>query len=264
MQEERSRRALRQQRATDGPTAPEPPLTRRALREAREAEQRATTPAAPAAPARRVRYRPGGSAPESESQGAPTILTVCTGNICRSPLAEVLLRAPLEPLGVRVRSAGTHALVGHGMPDEARQVARAYGADPEQTNAHRARLLTDAQIEDADLVLTMTAEQRDHAMRTLPRRADRVFPVLEFARLVRALGEEEIRRIADSAGANPKARLASVVEAISSRRGRAAAPGEEDVIDPYRQPFAVYEASAAQLLPALEEVERALTAALRR
>ena len=52
-----------------------------------------------------------------------TILTVCTGNICRSPLAEVLLRQRLEPLGVRVHSAGTSAVeamtetIGRGARD---------------------------------------------------------------------------------------------------------------------------------------------------
>src|SRR5690606_12746543 len=49
----------------------------------------------------------------------PNILTVCTGNICRSPLAEAVLASRLADLDLRVHSAGTQALVGHGMPPEA-------------------------------------------------------------------------------------------------------------------------------------------------
>ena len=49
-----------------------------------------------------------------------SVLTVCTGNICRSPLAELILAASLSDIpDVRVESAGTGALVGHGMPDPA-------------------------------------------------------------------------------------------------------------------------------------------------
>ena len=43
------------------------------------------------------------------------VLTVCTGNVCRSPLAEALLRERLAPLDIRVRSAGTRALIGSAM-----------------------------------------------------------------------------------------------------------------------------------------------------
>ena len=58
-----------------------------------------------------------------------SILTVCSGNICRSPLAEQLLRVGLTDLaGVTVSSAGTIALVGEGMPAEAQALSVRYGA----------------------------------------------------------------------------------------------------------------------------------------
>ena len=69
------------------------------------------------------------------------IVTICTGNICRSPLAEVLLRERLSGVGVVVRSAGTHALTGHGMSPEAQELAVRLGGDPSAAAAHRGRLL---------------------------------------------------------------------------------------------------------------------------
>src|SRR5690606_4076566 len=66
-----------------------------------------------------------------------TILTVCTGNICRSPMGEILLRANLADLGVRVHSAGTHALVDHEMTEQSQQLAVRLGATEADATAHR-------------------------------------------------------------------------------------------------------------------------------
>lgn len=46
-----------------------------------------------------------------------TILFVCTGNVCRSPLAELLLRQSINTPYIATLSAGTQALVGHQMPE---------------------------------------------------------------------------------------------------------------------------------------------------
>jgi protein-tyrosine-phosphatase len=80
---------------------------------------------------------------------------VCTGNICRSPMAEGLLRQmlpeSLTPV-VTVRSAGTHGLHGNRAEPFAVMAAAGYGAD---INGHRARILDPAMIRGADLVLAM-------------------------------------------------------------------------------------------------------------
>lgn len=197
----------------------------------------------------------------TEISAQATVLTVCTGNICRSPLAETLLRSSLDDLDLRVHSAGTHALVGQSMTIPAQQLAHDRGVNAGLAEAHRARLLTERLIDDADLVLTMTAEQRDYAVQMLPRRLHRVFPVREFARLAQGVTDAQLRRIASGAGADPRKRLAAVVESIAGGRGGKAAQNE-DVVDPYRQPAEVYEQSAAQLTPALAEVERVIRAVL--
>lgn len=201
------------------------------------------------------------AAPAEEASPRPTVLTVCTGNICRSPLAESLLRTRLAELDLRVHSAGTQALVGHGMTEPAQRVAAQRGAAAAVTAAHRARLLTEPLLDDADLILTMTAEQRDYAVQMLPRRLHRIFPVREFARLAQGVTDAQVRAIAEGAGPDPRRRLVAVVETVAERRG-GSAPKGEDVIDPYRRSDEVYEQSADQLVPALAEVERVIRAAL--
>ncbi|MDR6867265.1 protein-tyrosine phosphatase [Microbacterium resistens] len=191
----------------------------------------------------------------------PTILTVCTGNICRSPLAATLLATRLSDLDIRVASAGTQALVGHGMPEPAQRIALAAGADPVLVSDHEARLLTEQRL-GADLVLGMTAEHRTFAVHLAPSGLRRTFALREFARLARTLSDEELQRAAAAAGSDPRTRLTAVVTTVADRRGTAPATGDEDIVDPYRQPFSVYEESAAQLVPALDEVERVVRIAI--
>ena len=89
------------------------------------------------------------------------VLVVCTGNTCRSPLGEVLLRAHLatEPTldGVTVASAGTNAWSGPPASEGSYLVALERGLD---LSAHRATALTIDMVRQADLILTMG---RSHA-----------------------------------------------------------------------------------------------------
>ena len=84
-----------------------------------------------------------------------TITFVCTGNTCRSPMAEVIARNMLldkEITSVTVRSAGILAGEGQGASAGARWAASEGGLD---LDGHRATLLTDAMVGDSDLILTM-------------------------------------------------------------------------------------------------------------
>jgi protein-tyrosine-phosphatase len=88
------------------------------------------------------------------------IALVCTGNTCRSPLAEALLRQALVARGVtdvEVSSAGTGAWEGAPASEGAYLVALELGLD---LSEHRARLLTADVIAESDLILTMARHHR--------------------------------------------------------------------------------------------------------
>ncbi|MBT2485012.1 low molecular weight phosphatase family protein [Microbacterium sp. ISL-108] len=228
-----------------------------------EAPSPTSTPPAPAAQGAPLSGFLGGPAPVAASSAALTILTVCTGNICRSPLAEVLLRTRLESLGVRVHSAGTHALVGHGMPEPALELAAQAGAAAEISSAHQARYLVEPLLVDADLVLAMAREHRSHVVKMMPNRLRRTFTVREFARLASSVSTDEAKAVADAAGESPKERFAAVLQTVIDQRGLSRASGDEDdVVDPYRRSRETYARSAAELVPALDEVERIVRATI--
>ena len=86
------------------------------------------------------------------------ILVVCVGNICRSPMAEALLKSALRGQdGITVESAGLGALVGYPADDYALELMQEMG---EEVSAHRARQIHPDMVREADLVLVMEARQK--------------------------------------------------------------------------------------------------------
>lgn len=98
------------------------------------------------------------------------ILCVCTGNICRSPLAKGLVMREAPELNVD--SAGIGAVVGGRMPQEAAAIAEREGLPLE---AHQGKQLTSALAEAADVILVMEAGQRDWTVARFPQVRGRVF-----------------------------------------------------------------------------------------
>ena len=89
------------------------------------------------------------------------ILFVCSGNTCRSPMAEAIARRVAAERGiadVEVTSAGTGAWDGSGASEGALLVGLERSLD---LNAHRARLLTPELVQQADLVLVMSPSHAD-------------------------------------------------------------------------------------------------------
>jgi len=91
------------------------------------------------------------------------VLMVCLGNICRSPMAEFILRdaAANAGLTIEVESAGVSAEVGRPATREARQVLAELGVSGE---GHVARMLTERMLVEADLVLVATESLRRRVM----------------------------------------------------------------------------------------------------
>ncbi|RZU49940.1 protein-tyrosine phosphatase [Krasilnikovia cinnamomea] len=182
-----------------------------------------------------------------------TVLHVCMGNICRSPMAERLLARSVrdrvavpadvpavaggrsiadDPAARLVRSvsAGTGGWhEGEGMnPPAARQVRARGGVD----TGFAARKLRGEHLDEADLVLTATADQVDYVVALRPDVADRTFVLGEFGRLLAGLDPAAL----PPAAAEPDAvyaRGVAIVEAAHARRGgRAPLPGD-DLDDPW-------------------------------
>src|SRR5690554_3706756 len=98
------------------------------------------------------------------------ILYVCTGNICRSPTAERLTTAYAAEQGrgdLSAHSAGTRAMVGHGMESTAALVLQQLGGDPD---GFAARRITPQIAEDSDMIITMSEKHRANVIQLAPRR----------------------------------------------------------------------------------------------
>ncbi|HET6908641.1 MAG TPA: low molecular weight phosphotyrosine protein phosphatase [Mycobacteriales bacterium] len=186
------------------------------------------------------------------------ILCVCTGNICRSPTAERLLRQELaQRLGAAaatfdVASAGTAALVGEPIQQHAAALLGRAGAD---TSDFAARLLTEQQLDQADLVLAATRRHRAECATLLPAVVPRLFTLREFARLAKAARPE----LVGIESVDERAR--KLVVAAVGQRGvvRAPRPSEDDVRDPYGGPASGYLEPFAATAAACADVAAALS-----
>ncbi|HPE13765.1 MAG TPA: low molecular weight phosphatase family protein [Actinomycetota bacterium] len=195
-----------------------------------------------------------------------TLLTVCTGNICRSPIAAMLLESQLSTEGLTVASAGTHPQEGAMMPRPAQAVAHRLGISSATYKRHRARMLRTADVDAAALILAMSRDHRRFIADIRPSARSKTFTIREFARLTRDLSEQDLRVLSrNTKEADLAERLSELAGLVASQRGKAhppKAPGDDDIVDPYRKSRFVYRRSGTQLEDAARQTSLAIRTVL--
>ena len=158
------------------------------------------------------------------------VLYVCTANIARSAYAEVITAGGgFEDL--EVSSAGTHGWVDHPMYEHMADQLSRRGVDP---TGFRSRRLTPGMVDEADLVLTMSAAHRSFVLQERPGAVSRTFTLGQLAGALDTVSRD----------------LRGLEAVGAARRLSATASPADDVEDPYgRGPAAA--ATAADRLDAL-------------
>jgi len=180
------------------------------------------------------------------------LLVVCTANIARSPLADAMLSASLEPHGVEVLSAGTQAIEGYPAAELTQKMAAQRGLD---LSEHRSQVVTASLVSDASLVVTMSQRHRDRCAPLSAGAGSHVFTLRELVRLLRAAD-------LDDPPAQVTDRIPWMVDrAHRARPSASPASAPEDVHDPIRDPEPAWVQMAGMLDQLCGELVEALDVA---
>ncbi len=169
------------------------------------------------------------------------ILVICTGNICRSPFIEHVLRDGLDrvwgPGQVVVSSAGTHGLTGEPMTAES---AAQLGVLKPSAEDFRARRLSVTDLCDADVIITATRAHRSAAVRMVPTALRRTVTLAEVALAAGAVPT------ATAVCPDISAWLRAVSAAVVAHRPALVdtAPADLDLEDPYGHEVVAYQEMA--------------------
>lgn len=174
-------------------------------------------------------------------------LTVCTGNICRSPVAERLLQAALGD-SVTVASAGVRGMVGDPLHPEMVALLERSGIP---ADGFAARQVSSADVRSADLVLALTREHRAQLVQQTPAALRRSFTLLEFARIVASPDLPPV------AAGDVGVRLRDLVPLAARYRSLAGRAETQDVPDPYGRDRAAYELAYGLISDAVDAIARA-------
>ncbi|MEX1907595.1 hypothetical protein L6241_04700 [Janibacter sp. Y6] len=156
--------------------------------------------------------------------------TVCTGNICRSPYAHLLLAQGLKsvrPGAFEVSSTGVGALVDHSVESGSARHLDAKGITHTDI---RARQISEGDLDWIDLMLPMTVEHRKAVLSYAPRLLKRAYTIKEIARLIDSAEQPQPWTGRLAGLETPEERWAAIPTHLARERGRArVAEGVDDV-----------------------------------
>ncbi|MFT8357431.1 MAG: low molecular weight phosphatase family protein [Bifidobacterium aquikefiri] len=164
------------------------------------------------------------------------IMFVCTGNICRSPIGELLMRHYLAGTSVVVDSAGTHGLTNHAIDPFSRELMDEVGIESRE---FRSRRLTADMARSADLILCFEKEQLADIKTLAPTMGRRVFLLPDFANLATSCAERGLIQ-----GLTVPKRMESIITQAPRLIG--VIPTSDDIEDPHRKSFDVFERACKQ------------------
>lgn len=106
------------------------------------------------------------------------ILFVCTGNTCRSSMAEAMLKDMMKGEDVHIYSRGVSAIENMNASKQAIRVMENMGID---MRAHKSKLLTKKDVDKADIILTMTTNHKSLVLNLYPSSKEKLYTLKEFA-----------------------------------------------------------------------------------
>jgi protein-tyrosine phosphatase len=169
------------------------------------------------------------------------ILTVCTANICRSPMMEIMLRERLDPDRFEVASAGVEGFVDRPMDAMSEMELMRFGLSADTFRSHR---LDEYLIGAADLIVTATVDHRHRLLEMEPRAMRSSFTLRELAALTEVVD--------DGVG------LGELVAQAAARRHQLSTP--LDIADPFRRSPRVHRVTADQIREAVDVIAARLNA----
>ncbi|SMO67360.1 low molecular weight protein arginine phosphatase [Melghirimyces algeriensis] len=190
------------------------------------------------------------------------VLFVCTGNTCRSPMAEALLRekARKRKMDVKVRSAGISAVNGSPATEPAVRVMKEKGI---HHGSHQSRMVSEELVQWADLILVMTVGHKQLMVHSYPKAADKLYTLKEYTlsdsqkKKLEALSQLQVEwetRRATLTG-EPSKELKKLEREMNSLQKEVSEWVERgDIVDPFGGDVEEYRQCAAEIENELEKL----------
>ena len=172
------------------------------------------------------------------------VLFVCTGNVCRSPMGELLLPQYMPDL--ESDSAGTRGLDNHAIAPSSAKIMTAHGID---SSGFRSKRVTPQLANGSDLILCFEYEQRNEISVIAPIAARRTFLLNDFANMCAYCKEQGYVE-----GVTREERLASVIDNASMIRPMI--PDTDNIEDPMGKDFPVCERAYNEICAALQTIAK--------